>query len=321
MTTSLSEDKRTQLDSIVSRMEANKEPLENIQFVVNDFKQKYSVIRTPERSAASKIIGSQGRNLDIVGQLIGRGNPVLSAAGAVERMRPGTIDQVANYPSRLFGQYKDTMKGLLPNPEPQPSMGFAENIASGVVGGLGREAIDLGQEALTPAGMAANVLVPAAGGVLKRGAAKYGPPVMEAVLGPEAAAIAMRVNNPAYVKSLMKKPYNAIAAKFHKTLGDLSEKVGVLDQVAKATLSAEKKIPKKAILGKIEQLEAALSRKGQGAIGPVQEKALSYIEKAKKSVINTGGVPTGFRHVSDFFHFLLCLLEFFNSCGEFRFMD
>jgi len=37
----LPEKRRKQLDGIVSQMEANQEPVENIQFVVNDFKQKY----------------------------------------------------------------------------------------------------------------------------------------------------------------------------------------------------------------------------------------------------------------------------------------
>ena len=39
----LSEQDRGRLDDIVSKMVANKESDANIQFVVNDFKQKYSV--------------------------------------------------------------------------------------------------------------------------------------------------------------------------------------------------------------------------------------------------------------------------------------
>jgi len=39
----LSEQDRSKLDGVVSKMIANKEPEANIQFVVNDFKQKYSV--------------------------------------------------------------------------------------------------------------------------------------------------------------------------------------------------------------------------------------------------------------------------------------
>lgn len=41
-TNSLSEQRRAQLDSIVAKMESNKEPPENIQLVVNDFKSKYA---------------------------------------------------------------------------------------------------------------------------------------------------------------------------------------------------------------------------------------------------------------------------------------
>jgi hypothetical protein len=39
----LSEQDRSKLDGVVGKMIANKEPEANIQFVVNDFKQKYSV--------------------------------------------------------------------------------------------------------------------------------------------------------------------------------------------------------------------------------------------------------------------------------------
>lgn len=42
MATSLSEQRRSQLDSIVSKMEANGEKPETVQFVVNDFKTKYA---------------------------------------------------------------------------------------------------------------------------------------------------------------------------------------------------------------------------------------------------------------------------------------
>lgn len=41
-TATLSEERRKQLDDIVSQMEANNESEDNIQFVVNDFKTKYS---------------------------------------------------------------------------------------------------------------------------------------------------------------------------------------------------------------------------------------------------------------------------------------
>lgn len=45
-TNQLSEDRRAQLDSIVAKMEINKEPPANIQFVVNDFKLKYGGEKT-----------------------------------------------------------------------------------------------------------------------------------------------------------------------------------------------------------------------------------------------------------------------------------
>ena len=49
----LPEEKRTQLDKIVSQMVANKETPDSIDFVVNDFKTKYSV-RPPEKSFLEK---------------------------------------------------------------------------------------------------------------------------------------------------------------------------------------------------------------------------------------------------------------------------
>ena len=42
MATNLSEADRLKLDGIVQKMIANKESDENIQWVVNDFKQKYA---------------------------------------------------------------------------------------------------------------------------------------------------------------------------------------------------------------------------------------------------------------------------------------
>ena len=49
----LTEDKRKQLDTIISQMVTNKENDDTIQFVVNDFKNKYSV-EEPETSFLEK---------------------------------------------------------------------------------------------------------------------------------------------------------------------------------------------------------------------------------------------------------------------------
>lgn len=50
MTTNLSENKRKQLDGIVQQMLQNKEPDENIRFVVEDFKKKYQNVPKPEET-------------------------------------------------------------------------------------------------------------------------------------------------------------------------------------------------------------------------------------------------------------------------------
>ena len=68
----LTEDKRLQLDTIVSQMVSNQEDNNTIQFVVNDFKNKYSV-EEPKETFLEKT----ARRLDLffgggkVGEAIG----------------------------------------------------------------------------------------------------------------------------------------------------------------------------------------------------------------------------------------------------------
>lgn len=56
----LPEERRIQLDGIVNKMLQNKEPDENIQFVVDDFKKKYSTqnIVPPEKGVIQKTVGA-----------------------------------------------------------------------------------------------------------------------------------------------------------------------------------------------------------------------------------------------------------------------
>jgi hypothetical protein len=58
----LSEDRRRQLDGIVSQMESNQESPDNIQFVVDDFKKKYSGQTTTDQSRIGPPV-SVGRQL------------------------------------------------------------------------------------------------------------------------------------------------------------------------------------------------------------------------------------------------------------------
>jgi len=55
----LSEQDRSKLDGVVSKMIANKEPEANIQFVVNDFKQKYSVKKKEPSEASGSLFSAE----------------------------------------------------------------------------------------------------------------------------------------------------------------------------------------------------------------------------------------------------------------------
>ena len=55
----LSEQDRNKLDGVVSKMIANKEPEANIQFVVNDFKQKYSVKKKEPSEASGSLFSAE----------------------------------------------------------------------------------------------------------------------------------------------------------------------------------------------------------------------------------------------------------------------
>lgn len=58
-TSQLAEEKRRQLDAIVQKMVANKEPDANVQFVVDDFKRKYATPTPPAAAPAKRGIGTK----------------------------------------------------------------------------------------------------------------------------------------------------------------------------------------------------------------------------------------------------------------------
>jgi hypothetical protein len=60
----LSEENRSKLDGIVTKMKANNESEENIQFVVNDFKSKYSTVKKKDATELSLESGSTDGKLD-----------------------------------------------------------------------------------------------------------------------------------------------------------------------------------------------------------------------------------------------------------------
>lgn len=83
MATSLSEEHRSKLDSIIEQMEANGERPEDIQFVVNDFKTKYSGGQTKEAPGVASLIKGQ----EVRG-------PSSSASESVSRLAKSTLEML-----------------------------------------------------------------------------------------------------------------------------------------------------------------------------------------------------------------------------------
>jgi len=115
----LQEQDRTKLDGIVQQMIANKESDSNIQFVVNDFKQRYS------KPDAQSNTGSLLTNNPITRFVEKRGNELADQISNLSSYKPMTIEQAKN-PSPQ--QMQDTM-GL--------ALGFTPaGIEESTVGGL-----------------------------------------------------------------------------------------------------------------------------------------------------------------------------------------
>lgn len=92
----LTEDKRLQLDNIVSKMVANKEPDEAIQFVVDDFKAKYD---SPEVTKKTGFV----KNVKDVA--IGAGKGVLNTALGISRLGAKALQTIM--PSDELGRRGD----------------------------------------------------------------------------------------------------------------------------------------------------------------------------------------------------------------------
>ena len=82
----LSEENRSKLDDIVKRMEASKESQEDIQFVVNDFKQKYG---TTEPVTSKKKVQSAPTNLESPSIL----GPTTSSLDSLSQSDPGVVTE------------------------------------------------------------------------------------------------------------------------------------------------------------------------------------------------------------------------------------
>lgn len=102
----LQENDRAKLDGIVSQMQANNEPDSNIQFVVNDFKQKY------DNPSFMSRLGSGIKNL--TGQMFPRTaaatNPMQTAAAVPEDIVSGVGKAISDIPG--VSQLGDAETGL-----------------------------------------------------------------------------------------------------------------------------------------------------------------------------------------------------------------
>ena len=142
---SLSEEKRAQLDSIVQQMESNNESEESIKFVVNDFKSKYGEVK--KKSEPQGGLASQNGGVkDVIGQsqspllqstfakaneylqssgkgFTGVAQPVLNQEGVPQTgltLAPGSTGT---------RQLKDRVSSVLFNPSPEiPKNTFGQDI-------------------------------------------------------------------------------------------------------------------------------------------------------------------------------------------------
>ena len=139
-TPTLSEDKRRQLDGIVSQTESNQETPENIQFVVDDFKKKYSTAET-QTSIGPPV--SFGRKLLNAAIETGPQNvftkenlPLLAAsvAGAAT-MGAGAVPVIAA--SGLAGGAGEATRQAVSGEEPQAGKVAWEGVKQGALATLG----------------------------------------------------------------------------------------------------------------------------------------------------------------------------------------
>lgn len=202
----LSEDRRKQLDGIVSQMEANGEPSENIQFVVDDFKKKYATSAQPE--AAPSLMQrvenfSQGVR-DVQTGILKAGVNSLPAIG-------GTV-------GGIVGGIGGTVGGVGVG-------GVPGSIGGAAVGGAGGEAArqlinraagwDAGPSSATDAAMAIGTEGAIQGGLeglgkgFGAGMAKAAPWLMEKAVKPTTALLKeYRTTGPAIVKTLLDEGIN-----------------------------------------------------------------------------------------------------------------
>lgn len=158
----LTENRRTQLDGIVQKMIQNNEPEENIQFVVDDFKQKYRYESEQIQPEPKPSVGGVVKNVtDTVGK-VGSG---------VSNFLFGNIAKVAGAPIAAgIGGAMD----LLGNDKGKQTQQNAENVIKNKAGN-----VSLGKTLLTPAlGVLESTPLGVGEGVAEKVAAKFSTPLM-----------------------------------------------------------------------------------------------------------------------------------------------
>lgn len=94
----LSEEKRSQLDKIVSQMETNGEPVDNIKFVVNDFKEIHGVEKkSPDETTGTTKTETSSKDLSTVAE------PLEESGGKPELAKLAPINNAPDYSVEISG--------------------------------------------------------------------------------------------------------------------------------------------------------------------------------------------------------------------------
>lgn len=238
----LPDDKRRQLDNIVSKMVANKESDSNIQFVVDDFKKKYSTQATNQPTGPDLL----SKTANVVNSIFpGKqvGEAIGTAGGALYTKAKDLITGTNNFsqydlsspkPTQVLGDIASGASTIAGLKLPVPT-GTLTNVAQyGVLGatGSGGESLAKGNEPSQVASDAAKggIIGGVVGGVfnllgkgINKLAEKIGPSTLSFTSGVPKKAIEQVANNPEKFSTGVKLSVPEVRQKAVQSLTELNQ--------------------------------------------------------------------------------------------------